>query len=133
MKVIKERGQPKPFLKWAGGKTQLLNVLATKLPESILSHLYIERYVEPFVGSGAMFFFLKRHFKVNESYLIDSNPELILAFRVVQKDPETLIQALQDLEKTYFCLSEKKRSEFFLPYSKSVQCPEVSFRLPSVQ
>ena len=60
-----------------------------------------------------MFFFLKRHFKVNESYLIDSNPELILAFRVVQKDPETLIQALQDLEKTYFCLSEKKRSEFF--------------------
>ncbi len=113
MKVIKERGQPKPFLKWAGGKTQLLNVLATKLPESILSHLYIERYVEPFVGSGAMFFFLKRHFQVNKSYLIDSNPELILAFRVVQKDPEALIQALQGLEKTYFSLPEEKRSEFF--------------------
>jgi len=113
MKVVKERGQPKPFLKWAGGKTQLLNVLATKLPESILSSLYIERYVEPFVGSGAMFFFLKRHFQVNESYLIDYNPEIILAFKVVQRDPDALIQELRNLEKTYFSLSEEQRSEFF--------------------
>lgn len=113
MKVVKEREQPKPFLKWAGGKTQLLSVLDTKLPTPILSNLYIERYIEPFVGSGAMFFFLKRHFQVNESYLIDSNPEIILAFKVVQKDPDALIQELRNLEKTYFSLSEEKRSGFF--------------------
>lgn len=113
MKAIKEREYPRPFLKWAGGKTQLLNVLATKLPEPILSQLYIERYVEPFVGSGALFFFLKRHFQVEESYLVDSNPELILSFRVVQKDPEALIQKLGRLEEAYFNLPEEKRSELF--------------------
>ncbi len=113
MKVIEEKIQSKPFLKWAGGKTQLLNALFIRLPKHILSCFSIERYVEPFIGSGAMFFFLKKHFHITESYLIDANPELILGYRVVQREPEDLIQKLDQLQKAYLSLSEEKRSEFY--------------------
>ena len=85
MKVIEERIQSKPFLKWAGGKTQLLNAIVTRLPIHILLNLQIDRYVEPFIGSGAVFFFLKKHFHINESYLIDSNPELILGYQLFKR------------------------------------------------
>jgi DNA adenine methylase len=56
----------KPFLKWAGGKTQLLDELYKRLPSSLIQSGKIERYVEPFVGGGAFFFFLKRNFRVKE-------------------------------------------------------------------
>lgn len=59
----------KPFLKWAGGKTQLLDELYKRLPFSILQKGEIERYVEPFVGGGAFFFFLKRNFRIKEAFL----------------------------------------------------------------
>jgi hypothetical protein len=49
--------QAKPFLKWAGGKTQLVDEFNLRLPKSIIATRTIERYVEPFVGGGAMFFF----------------------------------------------------------------------------
>jgi D12 class N6 adenine-specific DNA methyltransferase. len=47
----------KPFLKWAGGKTQLLNELNSRLPLQIMQKHEIESYIEPFVGGGAFFFF----------------------------------------------------------------------------
>ena len=50
----------KPFLKWAGGKTQLLEDLNIRLPKVITEGGIIESYIEPFVGGGAMFFFLKK-------------------------------------------------------------------------
>jgi DNA adenine methylase len=49
----------KPFLKWAGGKTQLLEELEKRLPQHIIDDRTIENYVEPFVGGGAMFFYQK--------------------------------------------------------------------------
>jgi DNA adenine methylase len=51
----------KPFLKWAGGKSQILDELEKRLPEDIIRKKTIHKYVEPFVGGGAMFFFLKRN------------------------------------------------------------------------
>ena len=113
MKVIEERIQSKPFLKWAGGKTQLLNAITDRLPKYIFSSFQIDRYIEPFIGSGAVFFFLKKHFHINKSYLIDSNPELILGYRVVQKEPNLLIKRLEQLQNDYLKLSEENRSKYF--------------------
>jgi DNA adenine methylase len=75
----------KPFLKWAGGKTRLLSALRQSLPPRGFN-----RYFEPFVGGGAFFFDLSP----NESFLSDSNPELINCYEVVRERPDELIDAL---------------------------------------
>lgn len=84
----------KPFLKWAGGKTQLLKNIRELYPENI------ETYFEPFIGGGAVFFDL-----APKKYLLsDSNPELINAYKVVATKPKELIQELKKMKNT---------SEFF--------------------
>ncbi len=64
----------RPFLKWAGGKTQLLDELVKRLPAEITASGVIENYVEPFVGGGAVFFYLKSRFEVKKSLSIGCQP-----------------------------------------------------------
>jgi DNA adenine methylase len=99
----------KPFLKWAGGKRQILNEIEQRLP----SWEGIDRYVEPFVGGGAVFFFLQSEYKIRESYLLDNNKELLVGYLVVQRNYKELIKKLKILEKEYIQKSETKRKEFF--------------------
>tara|TARA_R110002049_G_C9157298_1_gene560746 strand:- start:2379 stop:3251 length:873 start_codon:yes stop_codon:yes gene_type:complete len=75
----------KPFLKWAGGKTQLLSELHKYVPNNF------NKYIEPFIGGGAMFFSLNP----NESIIGDSNEELIITYRQVKDDVEEIIQHLK--------------------------------------
>lgn len=103
----------KPFLKWAGGKTQLLDELYKRLPSSLIQSGKIERYVEPFVGGGAFFFFLKRNFRVKESFLIDINKELIIGYKVIQNNVNELIDELSSMEEKYLKLSEEQRKDFY--------------------
>ena len=103
----------KPFLKWAGGKTQLLDELYKRLPSSLIQSGKIERYVEPFVGGGAFFFFLKRNFKFKESFLIDINKELIIGYKVIQNNVNELIDELSSMEEKYLKLSEEQRKDFY--------------------
>lgn len=103
----------KPFLKWAGGKTQLLGELYKRLPSSLIQSGEIERYVEPFVGGGAFFFFLKRNFKIKESFLIDINKELIIGYKVIQNNVNELIDELSSMEEKYLKLSEEQRKDFY--------------------
>jgi len=109
--VEKNRIFARPFLKWAGGKTQLLGELEKRLPGSILDNMSIRKYVEPFVGGGAMFFFLKSKYNVKKSLLLDVNPELILAYQVLQNDHQKLIESLSQLEEEHLGKSEKSRKE----------------------
>lgn len=77
-----------PFLKWVGGKRQLLAEIREQLPNTISRY----RYFEPFIGGGATFFALQpRHAVIN-----DYNPELINAYRVIRDNPELLIQDLRN-------------------------------------
>ncbi len=77
-------GDPKPFVKWAGGKRQLVEELKKKIP-----HKY-NRYLEPFVGAGALFFELKP----KTAYISDINDELIGVYRVIRDEVEALIRTL---------------------------------------
>jgi len=61
----------KPFLKWAGGKSQLIGELSSRIPMLFSKETTIETYIEPFVGGGAFFFYLKSKFDINNSYLFD--------------------------------------------------------------
>lgn len=101
--------EARPFLKWAGGKTQLLLELEKRLPQEILDERVIPRYVEPFLGGGALFFYLKSQFTVEESFLLDANPELIMACRVIQKDHRDLVDILKELENDHLQMSENQR------------------------
>jgi len=103
----------KPFLKWAGGKTQLLDELYRRLPFSLLQSGEIKRYVEPFVGGGALFFFLKRKFKIEEAFLMDINKELIIGYKVIQRNVNELITELSKMEQMYIKLPEEGRKNFY--------------------
>ena len=103
---------PRPFLKWAGGKTQLLHVIEPRLPQG-LSDGTITRYVEPFVGSGAVFFFLSQRFSLKEWYLYDINEELVLLYLVVKRDVGALIDRAAALADEYAAASETDRRDLF--------------------
>lgn len=85
-----------PFVKWAGGKGQLLSKLDSYFPTTIT------RYFEAFVGGGAVFFFLvsKKNQRF-DSFLFDINNELITAYKVIRDNPEELIVILKNHEIEY--------------------------------
>lgn len=101
----------KPYLKWAGGKAQLLNELEKRLPSDRLNNRTITRYVEPFVGGGALFFYLKSKYKLKESFLFDKNRELIVAYQVLKNNHKELIDKLREIEDKHLQKSEDKRKE----------------------
>ncbi len=102
----------KPFLKWAGGKTQLLPQLSAFFPAGLKTG-QIATYVEPFVGSGAVFFHIAQHYPVKNFILSDSNRDLVLAYITIQQQTESLIDYLCALEKTYHKLSSDAQKDFF--------------------
>ena len=103
----------RPFLKWAGGKSQLLKAFAARLPEPIKKSRYIPRYIEPFVGGGAMFFYLKTHYQIGQAYLLDINPDLILCYKVLQQQHRELITQLAKISAEYTQKSKEERRSFY--------------------
>jgi DNA adenine methylase len=79
-----------PFLKWVGGKGQLLAQFDRLLPKRV------NRYIEPFVGGGAVFFYLKHRLPRMRAFLRDTNPELINAYRAVRDHPIELMRRLDE-------------------------------------
>ncbi|MCD8130044.1 MAG: Dam family site-specific DNA-(adenine-N6)-methyltransferase [Lachnospiraceae bacterium] len=82
--------QAKPIVKWAGGKTQMLNAIIPKVPAKY------GRYIEPFVGGGALFFALNPE----QSIIADSNPELINMYQQVADHVEDVIAYLGQYKNT---------------------------------
>ena len=105
--------EAKPFLKWAGGKGQLLSQLSEHLPERISKEPFT--YIEPFVGGGAMLFYMLQHFSnIRKAVINDVNEDLILTYRIIKDDVETLIVNLERLEKEYLTITDQdKRSQLF--------------------
>ncbi len=89
-----------PFLKWAGGKTQLLERITALFPKGAEENGFT--YIEPFVGSGAVLFHILSTFKnVRKAVINDINSDLINAFRVIAESPEKIVVALKVIEKSY--------------------------------
>lgn len=108
----------KPFLKWAGGKKQLLSAFNQRLPKHLMENKTIENYAEPFVGGGAMFFNLKANYKIKKAVISDINRELIIAYQVVKNDYEELINFLMDTEKHHLRMDEDGRKENYYSIRK---------------
>ena len=105
--------EAKPFLKWAGGKGQLLSQLSEHLPDRI--HREPFTYIEPFVGGGAMLFYMLQRFDNIKNVIInDVNEDLILAYRTIKSDVEKLICKLGEMEKEYLDIADQdERSKLF--------------------
>lgn len=103
------RIQVKPFVKWAGGKSQLLNTIELNLPFKIGASTVIDEYFEPFVGGGALFFYLKSNCTIRKSYISDINSDLILTYKVIKHNPEELIRCLKKLESNFKGTHEAKK------------------------
>ncbi|MEQ8226376.1 MAG: Dam family site-specific DNA-(adenine-N6)-methyltransferase, partial [Candidatus Eremiobacterota bacterium] len=102
----------KPFLKWAGGKSQLLLQFDNYFPAE-LKEGTIDSYFEPFLGGGAVFFYIAQKYNFKQAFLYDINKELILAYKVVQKEVDKLIEVLYSYDKKYKTLNEDDRKLFY--------------------
>ena len=102
----------KPFLKWAGGKGQLLEKIDNFLPQE-LKQGKLKTYIEPFVGSGAVFFYLAQTYHFENIYLLDINPELFLAYQTIQRDVEALIEQLSVIQAEYLNLEQEARKKYY--------------------
>lgn len=105
----------KPFIKWVGGKSQLIEQLDAQLPADFGKWENVT-YVEPFVGGGAMLFYiLQRYPNIKRAVINDINPDLANCYRTVRDNPEELIASLKDIEGSYLALeTEEARKEFFM-------------------
>lgn len=111
----KSHGMPKPFVKWAGGKGQLLEQLDALLPADFSSRTDMV-YVEPFVGGGAMLFhILCKYPNIQRAVINDLNHDLATCYRVIKDRPDELISILREFQSQYTMLgSEEKRKSLFL-------------------
>jgi len=87
-----------PFLKWAGGKRQLMKKIELRLPDDLDSY---NTYVEPFIGGGAVLFHLLEKYDFDNVHISDLNPELILCYEILKLDAKSVIKTLNKLIDEY--------------------------------
>ncbi|GAB4529857.1 MAG: Dam family site-specific DNA-(adenine-N6)-methyltransferase [Pleurocapsa sp.] len=110
--INKSFSEVSPVLKWAGGKTQLLPQIKARYPAELQNN-EINAYIEPFVGGGAVFFDIVNNFSIERAYLFDINPELIVLYKVIQKNVADLIEELTLLSDKYLPLRDEERKIFY--------------------
>ena len=105
----------KPFIKWVGGKTQLISQLDELLPANF-EQIGNVTYIEPFVGGGAMLFYMLQHYpNIKQAIINDINGDLTTCYQTVRDYPEELITSLRDIQKAYNeLLTEEDRKNFFM-------------------
>ena len=101
----------KPFVKWVGGKSQLVEQIEKMLPtdgENVLT-----KYAEPMVGGGALFFSILSKYDFEELYISDINAELINAYQAVKNDVGNLIAKLNEMQMLFLPMDENGRKYFY--------------------
>ena len=106
------QNQVRPFVKWAGGKQQLLPEIRKTYPKKMI------KYCEPFVGGGAVLFDILEKFSPEAVLINDINPELINTYWQVQQNPEKLIEKLEILQQQFFTADSSGRKQMYLEKRK---------------
>jgi len=104
-------GKVKPFLKWAGGKGQLLSEIEKYYP---FANANIKKYAEPFVGGGAVLFDILSKYNLEEVYISDINAELINTYRIIRDDIDKLIVMLSVMQSEFIPKDTDKRKIYYL-------------------
>jgi len=102
----------KPFVKWVGGKSQLIPELICRLPKNFKQT--VSTYIEPFIGGGAFLFWLLSHdYKFKRILINDANKALINTYKVIRDNPEGLISILSDVKMQYLSLEDEEAKKSF--------------------
>lgn len=101
----------KPFLKWAGGKGQLLKEIEKYYP---FENGSITKYAEPFVGGGAVLFDILSKYNLKEIYISDINAELINTYRIIRDDIDVLIEMLSKLQNDFIPKDTDERKAYYM-------------------
>lgn len=101
----------KPFLKWAGGKGQLIYEIQRYYP---FEHKNIVKYAEPFVGGGAVLFDILSKYDLQDIYISDMNEELINSYITVRDDVDILVHLLRLMQDEFIPLSLELRKSYYL-------------------
>lgn len=108
---LKSKDYCKPFLKWAGGKNQLIPEIEKYYP---FKDKKITKYAEPFVGGGAILFDILNKFDLSEIYIGDINTSLINTYINIRDNLDKLITLLESYENEYLPLNKEDRKEYYL-------------------
>lgn len=111
----KEEKSLKPFLKWAGGKGQLIREIEKYYP---FDNCTITKYAEPFVGGGAILFDILSRYELEEVYISDINEELVNAYRVIRDDIDELISMLQVMQDEFVPMDTDERKVYYIAKRK---------------
>jgi len=106
--------EARPFLKWAGGKTQLISAIKMVLPKDICKSRFT--YIEPFVGCGAVLFWMLKNFpNLKKAVINDINSDLINTYKIIAAKPKELISILEILQSEYHLLDgqEERKKEYY--------------------
>lgn len=101
----------KPFIKWVGGKTQLLDNISKKYPAELGKS--INKYCEPFIGGGAVLFDILSKYNLTEIMINDINPELINTYIQIRDNVHNLIVKLKTLQEMYWKYDSAQRWDYF--------------------
>lgn len=102
----------RPFIKWAGGKSQLIDEIDERLPVE-LREREITTYFEPFLGGGAVFFYIAQKYSIERAILFDINEDLIITYKVIKYNPEELMRFIDYYKYLYNNLDIEKQKDFF--------------------
>lgn len=107
----------KPFLKWAGGKTQLISDIEKALPQKMTQTDFT--YIEPFVGSGAVLFWMLNNFpNLKKAVINDINQDLINTYKTIASNPKELIAILDILQNEFHNLEGDESNKKMYYYQK---------------
>lgn len=98
----------KPFIKWAGGKSQLLNEIRAKYPETI------DKYCEPFVGGGAVLLDVLANCHPKEVLINDINAELIGTYKQIRDNIDDVVALLAELQERFWEKDDAARKEMYM-------------------
>lgn len=101
----------KPIVKWAGGKSQLIEEISSRYPNGL--GVTIKKYAEPFVGGGAILLDILAHYDLDEIYISDINAELINMYSKVKTDVDNVIKLLHSYQEQYIPMNNTARKDFF--------------------
>ena len=105
----------RPFVKWAGGKRSLISQLEEQLPANFDKWENVT-YIEPFVGGGAMLFYMLQQYpNIKHAVINDINYDLTTCYQTIRDNTEELIKSLREIQEAYYSMqTEETRKEFYL-------------------
>lgn len=116
----------KPFVKWVGGKTQLLDEVQKSLPANLCQYSNLT-YIEPFIGGGAVLFWILQEYpNISRAIINDINKELICTYKVIKNNVQGLICRLENLQFQYKSRDLEERKSFFLEQRRLFNTKDIS-------